>query len=273
MILGKINAYAQTPSWKFVPQNSLLPANTPCGFEHILEFNLINRDHMDADFYGIKMGDINIDVDSGNALNTTTRSDKKIQLFVQDVEATPEEINKVAVYASDVIGFEGMQASFAFDADYMQIENLEAGQLNVNGDFYSIQGNQCFVSLSGQSGLTIDPTQPLFYMNVRAKQNARLIDHIRLNDDLLKAEWYDEGLNIYSLQFNAKNSNAKPGELTTVLYQNKPNPFNESTVIGFELASKQEVEFIFYETNGKVIYRKTGTYNKGYHEFEIKNQN
>jgi len=270
LILGKINAFALTPSWKFVPQNSILPTNTPCGFEHILEFNLINRDHMNADFYGVKMGDINIDVDAGNVMNASIRSDKKIQFIVEDLMLTSENVQRIPVYASEVIGFEGMQAAFNVDEDYLRIENLEAGQLNVNAENYAIKDNQCMVSLSGQSNVAIDPLQPLFYIIVKAKQNARFMDHIRLNEDLLKAEWYDSDLNIYGLQFNAKNPNVKPTETTTVLYQNMPNPFNESTKIGFELASKQEVEFIFYETNGKVIYRKTGTYNKGYHEFEIK---
>jgi len=270
LILGKINAFALTPSWKFVPQNSILPINTPCGFEHILEFNLINRDHMNADFYGVKMGDINIDVDAGNVMNASIRSDKKIQFIVEDLMLTSENVQRIPVYASEVIGFEGMQAAFNVDEDYLRIENLEAGQLNVNAENYAIKDNQCMVSLSGQSNVAIDPLQPLFYIIVKAKQNARFMDHIRLNEDLLKAEWYDSDLNIYGLQFNAKNPNVKPTETTTVLYQNMPNPFNESTKIGFELASKQEVEFIFYETNGKVIYRKTGTYNKGYHEFEIK---
>jgi hypothetical protein len=41
-------------------------------------------------------------------------------------------------------------------------------------------------------------------------------------------------------------------------------------MIGFEIPKTQEVEFIFYELNGKVIYKFKKSYNKGYHEFELK---
>ncbi len=59
-------------------------------------------------------------------------------------------------------------------------------------------------------------------------------------------------------------------EWSGILYQNKPNPFSESTIIGFEIPKNQEVEFIFYEVNGKVIHKFNKSFEKGYHEFELK---
>jgi hypothetical protein len=80
LILGVTNAFSKTTSWKFVPVNSVVPTPySPCGFEHAIKYNLINRNEMNTDFYGIKMGDINFDVDAGSFQQTSGRSGNQIQ--------------------------------------------------------------------------------------------------------------------------------------------------------------------------------------------------
>ena len=47
------------------------------------------------------------------------------------------------------------------------------------------------------------------------------------------------------------------------LYQNEPNPFNDITVIGFELPATSEATLSVYDVTGKVIYTRVDTYSKG----------
>ena len=54
-----------------------------------------------------------------------------------------------------------------------------------------------------------------------------------------------------------------------VLYQNRPNPFEGYTVIGFELPEATEARLIIYDVTGKVLQEVKGEYVKGYNEVQI----
>ena len=60
LILGVISTYSNSKSWMFVPKSFQFPdlAN-PWTFPEILEYNPLNATVTDADFVGIKMGDVN----------------------------------------------------------------------------------------------------------------------------------------------------------------------------------------------------------------------
>lgn len=270
LILGKINAFAVSPSWKFVPVNSVLPSNTPCGFQHVINYNLINRNQLNADFYGIKMGDINFDVDAGGLHSTTGRSGKQMELYSMEENIIPGVETRIPVYISEAMEFEGMQFAMSFNPEFMKSIKIESAQLHIDEDQYSITADKILVSVADASKNQLDPSKPLFTLVVNAVKPSTVSHLIQLDENALRAESYDNELNIHPLSFNVRNSNAKAGELSSVLYQNKPNPFDESTIIGFEIPKNQEVEFVFYEMNGKVIHKFTKKYDKGYHEFELK---
>ncbi len=54
-----------------------------------------------------------------------------------------------------------------------------------------------------------------------------------------------------------------------VLYQNRPNPFEGYTVIGFELPADMEARMTIYDVMGRAIKEIKGSYHKGYHEVQI----
>ncbi|MCB0687221.1 MAG: T9SS type A sorting domain-containing protein, partial [Saprospiraceae bacterium] len=53
------------------------------------------------------------------------------------------------------------------------------------------------------------------------------------------------------------------------LYQNRPNPFRLSTVIGFNMPEAGEAKLIFYDIQGRTLKMMEGEYGKGYNEVEI----
>ena len=53
------------------------------------------------------------------------------------------------------------------------------------------------------------------------------------------------------------------------LYQNRPNPFRNETVIGFYLPESTDAVLTIYDVMGKRIKVYQGRYHKGYSEIKI----
>ena len=53
------------------------------------------------------------------------------------------------------------------------------------------------------------------------------------------------------------------------MYQNQPNPFQGSTLIGFNLPSASTATLTIYDMAGKVLKVVKGNYTKGYNEINI----
>ena len=58
-------------------------------------------------------------------------------------------------------------------------------------------------------------------------------------------------------------------EGTFALYQNQPNPFSESTIIGFDLPESTEVTMSFYDVTGRVLRVIEREGQKGYNEVRV----
>jgi hypothetical protein len=53
------------------------------------------------------------------------------------------------------------------------------------------------------------------------------------------------------------------------LYQNRPNPFREETVIGFSLADDAEIMLQVFDVSGRAVKEIHGHYTTGYHELTV----
>lgn len=53
------------------------------------------------------------------------------------------------------------------------------------------------------------------------------------------------------------------------LYQNRPNPLSESTIIGFIVPDNMEATFNFYDMSGRLFYIIKGEFVKGYNQIKV----
>lgn len=269
LILGTISKFDKTPSWNFIPVASAMPNPVqPCGFVNSITYNLINRNETSADFYGIKMGDINIDVDAGNFSQTSTRNANK-RLFVADeviLEAGREY--DIPVYFGQDAHLEGLQLAVQAVGSRAEILGLKPGKLPVSEDEYVLDGSQIrmAVALAGEHRLGAGETA--WYLRIRATASGRLSQALQLSQ-ALAAECYEVQYGPVSLDFAVRDAQKNDLGRSSVLYQNVPNPFTGSTRVGFEIERDQEVEFVASELNGKVLFRTKKFYAKGYHEFDL----
>ena len=53
------------------------------------------------------------------------------------------------------------------------------------------------------------------------------------------------------------------------LFQNEPNPFEGSTVVGFTLPEAMDATLTVFDVTGKVVWSTEGSYTGGYNEIKV----
>jgi hypothetical protein len=71
------------------------------------------------------------------------------------------------------------------------------------------------------------------------------------------------------LTFRVETSLAARKNDAVQLFQNKPNPYTQYTIISFYLPSDADIDLVIRDLSGKEIKHISGAYSKGYHEEEI----
>jgi hypothetical protein len=109
----------------------------------------------------------------------------------------------------------------------------------------------------------------LFTLTFTAKESGDLSKMLNISNStkLTEAEAYngkEETLDV-ALSFN---SGVVAGK-DFALFQNEPNPFEGSTVIGFTLPEAMDATVTVYDVTGKMVRLIEGSYAQGYNEVKI----
>ena len=116
----------------------------------------------------------------------------------------------------------------------------------------------------------INASDNMFTMAVRATKDGSLKNMINITSSALNSEAYvGESLDIANVELSLIGD-----ELGLfALKQNEPNPFKETTVIGFTLADEGFATLTVYDVAGRVVTQLREQYAKGYNTVQLsKNQ-
>jgi hypothetical protein len=202
----------------------------------------------------IKIGDVN-----GNAvtnLNEATQSEKRADnnmIFVVEDANAESGLVSIPVYAEGIKSIAGYQ--FSMNLENAEYVSVEAGQLEISNDNFGINGTLLTTSWSNANGVSINSTEPLFTITVDVNDDNRISELISINSDAVIAEAYDNSLNTYNVSLETRSGDLEAGEFA--LFQNRPNPFLESTQIKFFLPEAMEVELIITDVTGRLVTKKT----------------
>jgi hypothetical protein len=98
-------------------------------------------------------------------------------------------------------------------------------------------------------------------LEFKATEAGRLINMIELTDKVTQAEAYMESGEVQ----NVKLTFGSVGVFTDyALYQNKPNPWNNQTLIGFHLPADADARLTVYDLNGRVVKTISQRFQAGY---------
>ena len=273
LILGVYDELPSNNSWRFVDADYVFPDPsdpfTPAFPEKYVIDNFLSN-MADINFVGLKVGDVDNSADPNGLNGNKTRNDNSLTLNAEEVTFNGGEEVSLELRASAFNEITGYQFTLNFDPavlEFAAIDNgvVEMSDANLGLNF--INDGIINVSWNNANGVTAIDEDILFTITFVALTNGALSDIVSINSRMVEAEAYnalDDVMNV-QLGFNGQDGQ----QVSFRLYQNHPNPFEDATVIGFDLPEDGDVQLTIYDVTGKVValYRLAGT--KGYNSAQI----
>ncbi len=269
LILG---IYAELPnntSWRFVDKNYVFPDPYNPWMQDVPENHIlsplalgVNR----ADFYGVKVGDVNNTVKANASSIVPRGSGQVFDLVIDDRNVVAGETFEVPVYAAEGKSIEGMQFSFDLGQG-LELAGVKAGTMDVTEDNFGwLQNSTLTSSWNSAEGINVDATQPLFTLVLRAGYAAKLSEAVSLISNPTQAEAYTTQDEIMDLSLNFRGAEDR---FDFELLQNEPNPFTNTTQIGYVIPQRGEVTLTLFDLTGKQLLSQTLSGAKGLNKVEL----
>ena len=265
LIMGEITEFPGTPSWKFIDQKFQFDPFTPALHQEYPTAVTINklRDNLDdVSFIAVKMGDLNSSVlASGVPGGITVRNEATTRLYA--VQSPAENgITRIQFKPSGAHNFNGIQMALRFNpADYDFVSLTKAGLTDMDLQINTKQADRGIIILSAttENATSISSADVLFNLNLRPK-NVGSEEILALDRYIMPCELYESADITYNIELVNETAKSTDG---FALYQNRPNPFQRSTEINFDLPETQTIEFNVIDVQGKVLRSISKEYPKG----------
>jgi len=280
LILQIITEFPDNNSWRFVdkdyvfpnPQNPFTPQ-----FPEFFNINNLADDYGNVDFVAVKIGDVN-----GTAITNATGDTEdrgmtgELTFLLDDQKVQAGETFEVPFRANNFINLYGYQFAMRFDAADMELTNIEMGDLTnlteTNFGLTRLDEGIITTSWDNTKNILHDNNTILFTLTFKANTDLTLSDAIRISKSTIPAEAYQgtDGSTVELLDIGLQFENQSGvAEVGFELMQNNPNPFTESTTIGFRLPESGPATLTVYDMSGKILATVSNSYTEGYHEITL----
>ena len=260
LILGIYADFPNNTSWRFVDKDFVftdpLDPFQSAFPESIARTNVVH-DQLEDDFVAVKVGDVNDTAipDDLAPADISVRADQTLFFDLQNRPVLAGETFTTGFFCSEPVS--GYQ--FTLNYDGLEVVDILPGQgLSVAN--FGVFPNAVTCSVENGSGG--------FTLVFRSKKAGRLSEMIAISSRITRAEAYRIAGNTseaavtkldIALRFDQSELFNKPFEL----YQNRPNPFDGSTLVSFYLPEATTATFSVFDLTGRMLYSKTGNYPSG----------
>ena len=271
LILG-INAdYPKNTSWRFIDANQTFEEVSNPWLDPLresIDHDPLDKDMMDDNFVGVKIGDVNMDAEASGANSNGTRSSEVFTMQVEDEVVAQGESTIIAMQAGEDYEMSGVQFTLHLGAD-LEFVSIEGASLDMSEANYHYDADAHVVTVSwGRAeALQVWTDEVLFEVNAYATANVSLSNEIMISSTVTRAEVYNAGLEAEGLELDFNRGSDNDQGLT--LYQNIPNPFAGTTVIPFDLPGNAPAQLTIFDITGQVILVVHIEGKAGYNEFEL----
>jgi len=269
LILGITDTYPNNLSWRFVDAGQEFEdIYHPWPIREIIQRNNVEQSYEEEDFIGVKIGDLNSNVDPNSArFQADKKSKNTIVIKTHDQKVLQGETVSLALRSDQFINVYSMQ--FTLEFDKMNLLKYEGGELNISKENIGLHKNN--LSFSWYNTESISTNEILFRFEFEALEDIALSDVIRLTSSITEKEI------VVNKNYEPKDillQIDKPTEVETtnqkfILYQNEPNPFSGITEINFELPYSGNVEISIYKADGTLARKVQAYFKKGLNHYPL----
>jgi hypothetical protein len=265
LILGIYTELPANKSWRFVDKSfQFADVTSPWPFSESINMTGMNGNETDKDFVAIKVGDVNNTVQA-NALQILPRNGNGVVNFVADDRTVSAgEMVDVVIRSTDFASIEGYQ--FTMKAEGLEFRGVTAGLVSMSDENMGVFGSTLTASWHKVGGVSATASDVLFTLSFQATAAGQLSEMININSKVTDAEAYNTSSDIKDLKLTFRGSEAGA---EFALYQNEPNPFKGSTLIGYDLPVAGNVVLTVFDVTGKVLVVKEQESVKGYNTISV----
>ncbi|MEZ4963637.1 MAG: dockerin type I domain-containing protein [Saprospiraceae bacterium] len=262
-------------SWRFVPKNYPL-TTPPWGFPEQIELTGVTANQGNQDFYGVKVGDVmEIFADPAN-LFPAGSDIQPLVWRVQDrmLEAGQDiQVTFTADFHENVAAF---QFGLRFDPQYLELEEVEPlAALPLGDDHFGLfeaHLGEIRVVWSHHDGFELPLGSEAFHLHFKVLQSGISLSSIlSLDEALLPGLVYnnEQESNVVQLYFSPVTGTNDP-EKEVRLFGNWPNPFIQTTNLGFSLPEACYAQLRVLDESGRELWRQEKKYSAGYQQEQIR---
>ena len=259
-ILG-ITSTLPAGTWRFIDKSYAFKNSANPFGEDFPEYVNVNNFTVaqSANFVAVEIGDVNNSYEL--APSAVVRTAKTVTLNVDDMNVVAGNEYTVNVTASE-LNAKALQGTFSFDG--ATVTSLKPGNLNGISDAnFNVKANAVATSWNGEAAKDASVAAITF----RADKSGKLSDMLSFGSAITKSEANDAQGNTANVTLKFNTGKVSGSEFA--LYQNTPNPVENSTKIGFSLPSDQNARLSVIAVDGKVIMVKNISGKAGYNEVSI----
>jgi len=283
-LLGNQNAISimtNTGSWRFVDSDFNPPGSTPFvvpTFPSTRVYTGASGDYTNQNFFGVKTGDV---LNNADPMSLTATPASDMIWKVRDVALIEGEILDLEFSVDAWRDISAFQFAFEFDPSVLQFEEIRL--LQSIPDFNEVENFGIYKINEGELRVVYSPAiikdfqNGMKVFNIRMKvlkSLDKLSNVFLLSEKVLLPVVYNSGMHAADLKLVFTKAipsiiNDPSKGVQIILWQNKPNPFDKQTIIGFELPESMDACLTIYDASGRKLWVLKKFYSVGYHEEHI----
>ena len=273
LVLGKIDNFSRNTSWRFVDKAYQFTTNNPNteSFPELYTIGQLTANMTGISFVGVKVGDVNNTSLPSQLYAAEERSNKSINLTVNEREFKAGEIVEIPISNENAGELNSLQLSLGFSKGNLSFEGFANNNIQMSEENFSyLLLNQGILSASWNTNVSnkVEAGQPLFTLKFKALRSGKLSESLYMTPEGISAEATTENDEIQKVELKfIQNGIAMDSKLE--LYQNYPNPWDIYTQIGFNLPKPTTATIKVYDASGKLLRSISGTYQKGYNQVSL----
>lgn len=263
-ILQLTTEFPNNTSWRYIDADYTFPEPINPWLENFPEkvnLQILSADAMQNNFIAVKVGDMNgtASTNGFTGENSEERSSDNFNLTITDREVAANEEITIEIFPEDLEKIYAYQMTFDFDTDALEFLSLQQGEGHQRSNFglrlledgaITCSWDKVFLNTLN----TLNNDGSLFSVKFRARNTSVLSKVLNVSSRFTQALAYTENGEVMNIQLNFIDENGlNTAADNFALYQNRPNPFRETTQIGFNLPIASEVSLKVYDAAGKLV--------------------